>query len=332
MNVSRTLPATVLALGLALASADALAAITARIATSLPDSHPQTLGARKFAELLTEQSHGEIEVQVFGNGVLGNDVNLASMLQAGTLEFNVPSTATLASLNPDFSVISLPFQFDDASQVDAVLDGPAGRTLLDSLADKGIVGLDYWDNGFRHITNSRHPVETADDIDGLKIRTMQNELYIDMFNGLGANAIPMPVNELFTALETRTVDGQENPFTVIDSKRFYEVQRYLSQTGHAYDAQVLIASKRFVDSLSEEQQQLVRDVSREAALYQRQVSRELNDTLLARLTDQMSINEVPLEERQVMRERLMPVIEEHRAEISEATLSAFDAALAENRR
>lgn len=331
MNVFRTLPATVLALGLALASADALAAITARIATSLPDSHPQTLGARKFAELLTEQSNGEIEVQVFGNGVLGNDVNLASMLQAGTLEFNVPSTATLASLNPDFSVISLPFQFDDATQVDAVLDGPAGRTLLDSLADKGIVGLDYWDNGFRHITNSRHPVETADDIDGLKIRTMQNELYIDMFNGLGANAIPMPVNELFTALETRTVDGQENPFTVIDSKRFYEVQRYLSQTGHAYDAQVLIASKRFIDSLSEEQQQLVRDVSREAALYQRQVSRELNDTLLARLQDQMSINEVPLEERQLMRERLMPVIEEHRAEISEATLSAFDAALAESR-
>lgn len=331
MNVSRILPATVLALGLALASADTLAAITARIATSLPDSHPQTLGARKFAELLTEQSNGEIEVQVFGNGVLGNDVNLASMLQAGTLEFNVPSTATLSSLNPDFSVISLPFQFDDAAQVDAVLDGPAGRALLDSLADKGIVGLDYWDNGFRHITNSRHPVETADDIDGLKIRTMQNELYIDMFNGLGANAIPMPVNELFTALETRTVDGQENPFTVIDSKRFYEVQRYLSQTGHAYDAQVLIASKRFIDSLSEEQQQLVRDVSREAALYQRKVSRELNDTLLARLKDQMSINEVALEERQLMRERLMPVIEEHRAEISEATLSAFDAALAESR-
>nr|WP_300310402.1 TRAP transporter substrate-binding protein [Halomonas sp.] len=331
MNVSRILPATVLALGLALASADVLAAITARIATSLPDSHPQTLGARKFAELLTEQSHGEIEVQVFGNGVLGNDVNLASMLQAGTLEFNVPSTATLASLNPDFSVISLPFQFDDAAQVDTVLDGPAGRALLDSLADKGIVGLDYWDNGFRHITNSRHPVETADDIDGLKIRTMQNELYIDMFNGLGANAIPMPVNELFTALETRTVDGQENPFTVIDSKRFYEVQRYLSQTGHAYDAQVLIASKRFIDSLSTEQQQLVRDVSREATLYQRQVSRELNDTLLTRLQDQMSINEVSLEERQVMRERLMPVIEKHRAEISEATLSAFDAALAESR-
>lgn len=331
MNAFRTLPATVLALGLALASADALAAITARIATSLPDSHPQTLGARKFAELLTEQSNGEIKVQVFGNGVLGNDVNLASMLQAGTLEFNVPSTATLASLNPDFSVISLPFQFDDAAQVDTVLDGPAGRTLLDSLADKGIIGLDYWDNGFRHITNSRRPVETADDIDGLKIRTMQNELYIDMFNGLGANAIPMPVNELFTALETRTVDGQENPFTVIDSKRFYEVQRYLSQTGHAYDAQVLIASKRFIDSLSEAQQQLVRDVSREAALYQRQISRELNNTLLAQLQDQMSINEVPQDERQVMRERLKPVIEEHRAEISEATLNAFDAALAESR-
>lgn len=331
MNVFRVIPASLLALSLAVVSADTMAAITARIATSLPDNHPQTMGAAKFAELLTERSNGEIKVQLFGNGVLGNDVNLASMLQAGNLEFNVPSTATLASLNPDFSVISLPFQFEDTAQVDAVLDGLAGRTLLDSLSDKGIVALEYWDNGFRHITNSRRAVESADDVEGLKIRTMQNELYIDMFNGLGANAIPMPVNELFTALETRTVDGQENPFSVIESKRFFEVQSYLSQTAHAYDAQVLIASKRFLDSLSEEQRQLVGDVAREATLYQRELSRDLNETLLAQLEDQMSVNEVPLDERLVMRERLMPVIEKHRSEISEATLNAFDAALAESR-
>ena len=315
-------------LGLAITSQ---AAVTARMGTSLPDTHPQTLGANKFAELVEEKTGGEVKVQVFSNGILGNDVNMTSMLQAGTLAFTAPSTATLASLNPNFSIVSLPFQFDDSEHADAVLDGPAGRDLLASLDDKGLVGLEFWENGFRHITNSRRPVQTAEDVEGLKIRTMQNELYIDMFNGLGANAVPMPVNELFTALETRTVDGQENPYSVIDTKRFFEVQQYLSQTAHAYDAQVLIGSKSFLDSLSDEQRQAVREAAREATLYQRQASRELNASLLAELSDKMAINEVPLEQRRAMGERLAPVIEAHRKALGEDFVAAFEKALADAR-
>ena len=315
-------------LGLAITSQ---AAVTARMGTSLPDTHPQTLGANKFAELVEEKTGGEVKVQVFSNGILGNDVNMTSMLQAGTLAVTAPSTATLASLNPNFSIVSLPFQFDDSEHADAVLDGPAGRDLLASLDDKGLVGFEFWENGFRHITNSRRPVQTAEDVEGLKIRTMQNELYIDMFNGLGANAVPMPVNELFTALETRTVDGQENPYSVIDTKRFFEVQQYLSQTAHAYDAQVLIGSKSFLDSLSDEQRQAVREAAREATLYQRQASRELNASLLAELSDKMAINEVPLEQRRAMGERLAPVIEAHRKALGEDFVAAFEKALADAR-
>ncbi|MBY6206377.1 MULTISPECIES: TRAP transporter substrate-binding protein [Halomonas] len=307
------------------------AAVTARMGTSLPDTHPQTLGAKRFAELVEEKTDGEVKVQVFSNGILGNDVNMTSMLQAGTLAFTAPSTATLASLNPHFSIVSLPFQFDDSEHADAVLDGPAGRDLLASLADKGLVGYEFWENGFRHITNSRRAVEAADDVEGLKIRTMQNELYIDMFNGLGANAVPMPVNELFTALETRTVDGQENPYSVIESKRFFEVQQYLSQTAHAYDAQVLIGSASFLDGLTDDQREAIAEAAREATLYQRQASRELNDRLLAELSDKMTVNAVPLEQRRAMGERLAPVIEAHRDALAADFVADFDKALAEAR-
>ncbi|GAM66442.1 TRAP-type C4-dicarboxylate transport system [Vibrio sp. JCM 19236] len=167
-------------------SAASLSAITARMGTSLPETHPQTLGAKKFAELVEEKTNGEIKVKVFGNAMLGNDVNMTSMLQAGTLDFTAPSTATLASLNQDFSIISLPFLFKSNEQADKVLDSKAGQDLLDTLNDKNLVGLQYWENGFRHITNSKRPINALEDMDGLKIRVMQNNLYIDLFNGLHA--------------------------------------------------------------------------------------------------------------------------------------------------
>ncbi|WP_051510974.1 TRAP transporter substrate-binding protein [Cobetia crustatorum] len=323
---------TVSALGLILTFATtAHAEITARMGTSLPDAHPQTLGAKKFAQLIEEKSDGEITVKVFSNGILGNDVNMTSMLQSGTLDFTVPSTATLSSLNPDFNIVSLPFQFDDSAHADAVLDGEAGRALLASLDDKQLVALEYWENGFRHMTNSRRPIGTLEDIEGLKIRTMQNALYIDLFNGLGANAVPMSVNELFTAMETRTVDGQENPYTVIDAKRFFEVQKYLSRTAHAYDALVLVASAGFMQSLDEAQRQLVREAAREATLYQREQSRALNEELLSTLEKKMAVNVVADSERQRMREALAPVIEQHTQALDPDVVTLFQAALADAR-
>lgn len=327
MHAISRLGAAVLSASLLLGTLPAVAGMTARMGTSLPEEHPQTLGARKFAELVEEKTGGEVEVKVFSGGVLGNDVNMTSMLQAGTLDFTVPSTATLASLNNNFSIISLPFQFDNEAHADAVLDGPVGQSLLDSLDAKGLDALAFWENGFRHLTNSRRPVETLDDLKGLKIRVMQNDLYIDLFNSLEANAIPMPVNELFTALETRTVDGQENPYTVISSKRFFEVQPYLSQTAHAYDALVLLASHKFMQELDEDQQHAVRDAAREATLYQRQISRELNGTLLKELGEQMQVNAVPETERQQMRAALAELIAHYQANLDADLVERFDQAL-----
>jgi tripartite ATP-independent transporter DctP family solute receptor len=318
-------------LALALAAAGPLAAqeIKARLGTSLPDAHPQTLGARKFAELAEKKSQGRIRITVYAAGGLGSDVQMQSALRGGTQEFTVPSTATLASVVKEFGVLGLPFAFANEAQADAVLDGPFGKGLLARLPEKGLVGLAFWENGFRNLTNSKRPVAKVEDLAGLKVRTMQNPVYIDLFNGLGANAVPMAVTELFPALESKAVDAQENPFTVIHAQKFYDVQKYVSTTGHAYDALVLIASKKFWDKLSAADREALEAAAAEATVYERQTSRELNGRLRAELVKLgMQVNDVPETERQRMREKLQPVIAKHSAVVGEDVTREFMAAIA----
>ncbi len=303
--------------------------IKARFGTSLPDSHPQTLGARKFAELVEQKSKGRIKISVYSGAQLGSDQQMQAALRGGTQEFTAPSTATLANLVKEFGVFGLPFSFANEKQAYAVFDGPFGQSILAKLAEKDIIGLAYWENGFRHFTNSKRAIVKAEDLGGLKVRTMQNNLYIDLFSGLGANAIPMPVNELFNALETKAVDAQENPYTVVQAQKFYDVQKYLSTTGHAYDAQVLIASKKFWDKLSASDKTLMQDAAREATDFQRQTSREMNAKARAELIKAgMQINDVSDAERQRMREKLQPVIAKHQTAVGEETAKAFFDAIA----
>ena len=303
--------------------------IKAKLGTSLPDTHPQTIGARKFAELVDRRSNGRIKITVYSAAQLGSDQQMQAALRAGTQEFTVPSTATLANLVKEFSVIGLPFSFASEKQADAVLDGPFGKSLLAKLPDVGLVGLAYWENGFRFLTNSRRPVAKVEDMAGLKVRTMQNNLYIDLFNGLGANAVPMPVNELFTALETKAVDAQENPYTVIYAQKFYDVQKYVSTTGHAYDALVLVASKKFWDGLSPADRDLLQAAVNEATLFQRQTSRDLNGSLRGELVKQgMVIIDVTDAERARMREKLKPVIDKYTAQVGADVSKQFYDAIA----
>lgn len=327
MKTIHTLAAALLTLGL---SGPLLAQdIKAKLGTSLPDTHPQTIGARKFAELVDQKSKGRIKITVYSGAHLGSDQQMQAALRGGTQEFTVPSTATLANLVKEFGVIGLPFSFASEKQADAVLDGPFGQSLLARLPEKDLIGLGFWENGFRNFTNSKRPITKADDLAGLKVRTMQNNLYIDLFNGLGANAVPMPVNELFTALETRAVDAQENPFTVVHAQKFYDVQKYLSTTGHAYDALVLVAGKKFWDGLKPEDKATLQAAAREATLFQRQTSRELNTRMRGELVKLgMQVNDVSDAERQRMREKLAPVIAKHQAAVGEETAKAFFDAIA----
>lgn len=318
-----------LALGMALVAPAMAQEVRAKLGTSLPDSHPQTLGARKFAELAEKKSSGRIKITVYSAAQLGSDQQMQGAMRGGTQEFAVPSTATLANLVKEFGVIGLPFSFTSEKQADAVLDGSFGQSLLARLPEKDLIGLAFWENGFRNFTNSKRPITKADDLSGLKVRTMQNNLYIDLFNGLGANAVPMPVNELFTALETRAVDAQENPFTVVHAQKFYDVQKYLSTTGHAYDALVLTASKKFWDGLKAEDRNLLQSAAVEATAYQRQTSRELNAKLRAELIKLgMQVNDVSDAEKIAMRAKLAPVIAKHQAAVGDETAKAFFAAIA----
>jgi tripartite ATP-independent transporter DctP family solute receptor len=198
---------------------------------------------------------------------------MQNALIGGAQEMTVVSTATLVGIVDDFGVFDLPFIFGNTKEADAVLDGPVGRKLMAKLESKGLVGLVYWENGFRNLTNSKHPITKMDDLKGVKLRVMQNPMYIDMFNSMGANAVPLSFSELFTALESKTVDGQENPVNTIESSKFYEVQKYLSITNHVYSPWIVLASKKWWDGLNADEKKAVMDSAVASRDFERKDSR-----------------------------------------------------------
>jgi TRAP-type transport system periplasmic protein len=280
--------------------------------------HPHGLGAQKFADLVAEKSGGKMKVRTFGSGQLGGDAQVISSLQGGTVEMTMVSPGLLVGLVKEFGILDLPFLFNGYKEVDAVLDGPIGKNLLEKLPEKGLIGLGYWDHGFRNVTNSRRPVAKMEDIQGLKIRVLQIPLFIETFNTLGANAIPMPFPELYTAMEQRAIDGQENPFASIETSKFYEVQKFASTTQHVYNPLVTIFSKRIWDQLSPEERKIVQDAANEAGAFERQASREMNEKSKENLKSKgMTVTEITPEERARMREKVSAVTEKFTKQFGE---------------
>ncbi|WP_413615590.1 TRAP transporter substrate-binding protein [Halomonas cupida] len=247
----------------------AMAATTLNFAHTHPVEDAQHQAAEYFAELVNERSDGELQVRVFPNGQLGSDSAQVANARGGQVDIVLTGNPYFTGLVGELNVLDLPFLFDDYDHAYAVLDGEIGQSLLDRLGEHELKGLAFWEIGFRNLTNSRRPVESAADIEGLKLRTTPNPAHIAAFEALGANPTPMPFTELFTSLETRTVDGQENPVSLIRSANLYEVQDYLSLTAHAYTAAPLVMNKAKFDSLSAEQQQLLVDAAIEAAQFER---------------------------------------------------------------
>ena len=189
-----------------------------------------------------------------------------------------------------------------------MLDGPIGTKVIDKLQDKGLVGLAYWENGFRNLTNSKRPVTKAEDLDGIKLRVMQNNVYLDSFKTLGANAVPLPFSELFSALETKTVDGQENPYNTILSSKFYEVQKYLTVTNHVYSPWIVLVSRKWWDGLSKDEQKILSDAAKSSRDFERKDTREEGAKALADLKAKgMQVNELPAAESARMRDKLTKV-------------------------
>lgn len=233
----------------------------------------------------------------------------------------------------EFAAYDFPFLFNNAQEADAVTDGPFGQKLLAKLDEKNLHGLGYWDLGFRNLTNSKRPIAKAEDIAGLKIRVIQSPIYIDLFSTLGANATPMPFPELYSALDQKAVDGQENPNTVIASSKFAEVQKHITQTRHIYNPQALIISKKAWDGMSAEEKKIIGDAAAEATKFQRQASRAAADTALDTLKKAgMTVTELPPAEMAKLRDKVKPVIDKYTATVGEATVKELMAEIAKVRK
>ncbi|MDM0050033.1 TRAP transporter substrate-binding protein [Variovorax sp. J22R115] len=306
---------------------------TLKFAFQNQTGHPQAQGAQKFADLVAQKSGNKISVKLFPGGSLGGDLQTVSALQGGTVEMTVLNAGILTAQVKEFAAYDFPFLFNNGQEADAVTDGPFGQKLMAKLEEKGLHGLGYWDLGFRNLTNSKRPIAKADDIAGLKIRVIQSPIYIDLFNTLGANATPLPFPELYSALDQKAVDGQENPNTVILSSKFAEVQKHLTQTRHIYNPQALIVSKKTWDGMSAEEKKIITDAATEATAFQRQVSRGAADSALEALkTAGMTVTELPPAEMAKLREKVKPVIEKYTASVGDATVKELMAEIAKVRK
>ena len=294
---------------------------TLRFAFQNAQEHPQGQGAKKFADIVEQKSGGKIKVRLFPSGQLGGDLQTVSALQGGTIDLTVLNAGLLVGQVKEFGLFDLPFLFESGKEADAVVDGPFGRKLADMLPAKNLMSLGYWELGFRNLTNSRRPVTKLEEIQGLKVRVVQSPLYIDLFNTLGANAVPLPFPDLYTALEQKTVDGQENPVTLINTSKFYEVQKHLTLTRHTYNPQIVIFSKRVWDRLDAEEKKLIEDAAQEARTFQREFSREQETKALEAVKAAgMQVVELPPAEVTRIREKVQPVIKKFSEGVNDATV------------
>ncbi len=330
---------------LALTAAIALATLSAGIAQAqdikprlirfgygLNEVSNQGRAAKVFADEVEKASGGKMKVRAIGAAALGSDVQMQQALIGGAQEMMVGSTATLVGITKEMAIWDTPFLFNNTKEADTVLDGPVGQKVMDKLQEKGLVGLAYWENGFRNLTNNKRAVARLEDMEGIKLRVMQNTVFIDSFKTLGANAVPLPFSELFTALETKTVDGQENPYNTILSSKFYEVQKYLTVTNHVYSPWIVLVSKRWWDGLSKDEQKVLTDAARKSRDFERQDTRAEAAKALADLKAKgMQINELSPAEASRMREKLGAINASIAANVGEALWKETQAAVAQAR-
>jgi len=310
----KSVVATLALAAMGLASAQDVKERTLKFGLNGPEGHPAVAGMKKFAAAVEAKSGGKIKVQLFLNGTLGSDQATLSALKGGTVEMAVMNSGILASEVKALEVFDFPFLFNNEKESDAIVDGPIGQKMHAMLQDKGIVGLSYWELGFRNISNSKHPMTKVEDIEGLKLRVIPNAINVDWVKALGANPTPLPFPEVYAALEQKAIDGQENPISVIAANKFWEVQKYVALTNHQYNPQSVIFSKKVWDTMSAAEKKIIDDSADEAVKAQREASRAaLASNLELLKKNGMTITQFPAAEVAKLREKMKPVIEKHSA-------------------
>lgn len=283
---------------------------TIRASFTLTKEHSLGQGLIKVQQCVAQKSGGKMKIEPYWSSSLGGDAAAIQQLRSGTLDMVVSQTSFITAMMPAAGVFDLPFLVGNEREGDALVDGKAGELLNGKLGSVGLVNLSYWETGFRHVTNSKHPVNRMEDLQGLKLRVLQNAIMVEAFKNLGGFAIPMAFSDLYSALETKAVDGQENPVNIIEQSKFAEVQKYLSLTKHMYNIAMLLYSKKLFDQLTPVEQAALKDCAVQARDEQRRLNRQQFGESLARLKTQgMVINELTPAELQRMREKSLALYE-----------------------
>ena len=306
---------------------------TFKLGLNGPEGHPAVAGMKKFADLVQQKSGGKIKVNLFLSGVLGSDQAVTSAVQGGTVEMAVMNSGILASLAKELAIFDFPFLFANEKESDAIVDGPVGQKMHKLLEDKGVVGIAYWELGYRQITNSKRALNKVEDIEGLKLRVIPNPINIDWVKALGANPTPMPFPEVYGGLESKAIDGQENPISVIAANKFWEVQKYVALTNHQYNPQSVIFSKKVWDSLSAAERKIVEEAAAEATKFQREQSRAALAANLELLKKNgMTVTQFTPGEVTKLRETMKPVIAKYTSSVGEGLVNEVNAELAKLRK
>ncbi len=314
----------------ALAAGNAFAqAKILKVSNGVNEQHPSYIAGKKFGEILNAKLPGKYDVQVYANAQLGDDVRATEGVRMGTLEMVCTSASPLTGLVPEFNVFDLPFIVTSEKAADAIYDGPVGAKLGAALEPKGIKLLAYYENGFRQLTNSVRAVQAPADLKGLKIRTMQNPIHLEAFRAMGANPTPMPFSEVFTALQQKTIDGQENPIPTIWLSKFYEVQKYVSLTGHVYGPHIMLINKKLFDSFPAEDQKIIAAAAQESAIYQRSINRKMNSDFVAELKKAgVTVVDLTPEQKKAFQDAVAPVYANWEPKIGKALMDEFKATVA----
>lgn len=290
---------------------------------SLPENHPYQLALVEYAKKVEERTEGQVTIEVFPLSQLGAERELTEALTLGTADLSISSTAPIANFYPQIGIVDLPFLFESREHAFKVLDGEVGQELLAGLEDVGIVGIEWGENGFRHITNSTHPITKPEDLEGVKIRTQENPIHLDAFTALGAQPTPMAWNEALTALQQGVVDAQENPIVVADTYKLHDAnQKYMTLTGHLFSPAVLMFSKTVWDSFPADIQEILLEEGKAAMQLERELSVKADEDSLQIVKDN-GIEVIEEVDVAPFREAIQSVYEKYEGEFGKDKIEAI---------
>jgi len=298
--------------------------ITLIAAHVLAPTHHYQYGFEKLAELVSERTNGQITIEIHHSAALGEEEQMIESLQMGTIDFSTISAAPLTAFVKEYMACDLPFTFATPEEAYKFYDGEIGDILLQKTERLGLVGLAWWENGFRNFTNNIRPITSPEDMKGLKIRTMNSPVHMASVQALGANPTPIPFGELYSALQQGVIDGQENPIANIHSSRFNEVQKYLTVSRHFYDPSPLFISQKTLEKLTDEQINIIKEAAIEARDYMRNIANEQEEELIADLEKQgMEVVRLTPEQVKAFQEATKDVYKDFVDQIGEDFLNQF---------